>query len=95
MRHLNWLGSTEPSIHEVLSDPIVRQLMARDNVRDDDLIDLIEAVRHKLAVRVWRGGGPDHGEPPLDALSGSRRDPWQWRSTMVRAMARVPQGRAR
>ncbi len=90
MQHLNWLGSTEPSIHEVLSDPIVRQLMARDNVRDDDLIDLIEAVRHKLAIRVWRGGVARSCEPPLDELSGGRRDHWRWRRTVARA----PQGRA-
>jgi hypothetical protein len=90
MRQLTWPASTEPSIREVLNDPMVRQMMACDNVRDEDLVDLIEAVRHKRAVRVWRGGGPDPCQPPLDELSGGRRDHWQRRRTMARAL----QGRA-
>jgi hypothetical protein len=56
MRQLTWPASTEPSIHEVLCDPVVRKMMIRDNVCDDDLIDLIEAVRRDRAVSVWRGG---------------------------------------
>jgi hypothetical protein len=75
MRHLTWPAKTEPSIHEVLSDPIVRQMMARDNVHDDDLIDLIETVRHKLGVRVWRSGEPRFRTSPLQKLSGDRRAP--------------------
>ncbi len=90
MRQPTWPAGTEPSIHEVLGDPIVRQMMARDNVRDDDLIDLIEAVRHKLAVRVWRGSGPRSRKAPLHELSGRRCNPRQRK----RIVARVPRRRA-
>jgi hypothetical protein len=75
MRHLTWPAKTEPSIHEVLSDPIVRQLMTRDNVCDDDLIDLIESVRHKLAVRVWRSNGARFRKAPLRELSADPGSP--------------------
>ena len=75
MRHLTWPAKTEPSIHEVLSDPIVRQMMAGDNVRDDDLIDLIETVRHKLAIRVWRSSGPGFRKSTLHELPADSRNP--------------------
>ena len=35
---------TEPSLREVLDDPIVRLVMARDNVCRDDLKRMIEVV---------------------------------------------------
>lgn len=65
MRHVIWPTKTEPSLHEVLNDPIVRQMMTCDHVRDDDLIDLVETVRHQLAVRAWRRGGPRSCAAPV------------------------------
>ena len=92
MRHMTWpANNTEPSIRHVLSDPIVGQLMTRDKVRDDDLIDLIEVVRHKFAVSVGRGGEPHSCKSPLDTLSGNHRNTRRWKSTV----AQVPQRRTK
>lgn len=41
-------GSGEPSIADVMSDSIVRQVMARDGVGADQLVNLIENVRSHL-----------------------------------------------
>lgn len=41
-----WLG--EPSIADVLNDPIVRQVMSRDAVCLEDLARLMTSVRGRL-----------------------------------------------
>lgn len=41
-------GSGEPSIDDVMSDSIVRQVMARDGVGTDQLTNLIENIRLHL-----------------------------------------------
>ena len=79
MRHLTWPAKTEPSLHEVFRDPIVRQMMTCDNVRDDDLIDLIETVRRNLAVCFWRSTGPSPGETPFHELPGHDRNLRRWK----------------
>ena len=38
----------EPSLSELIADPMVRALMARDAVAEADLRDLIERVRDRL-----------------------------------------------
>lgn len=43
-------SGNEPSLREVLDDPIVRLLMARDNVARGDLERMIEAYRGRRAV---------------------------------------------
>lgn len=40
--------SGEPSLGEVLADPIVRALMARDGVSEDELVQLSLAARTRL-----------------------------------------------
>ena len=49
----------EPTLAEMLEDPIVRALMARDGVRHDELMHLMNATRLRLAPRNARrlGGG--------------------------------------
>ena len=41
----------EPTLAEMLEDPIVCALMARDGVRHDDLMRLMDATRLRLAPR--------------------------------------------
>jgi hypothetical protein len=43
-------GGTEPSLDEVLCDPMVHLLMKRDRVDEDDLLHLIAVVRRGLAI---------------------------------------------
>lgn len=38
----------EPSLNELIADPMVRALMARDAVAEADLRQLIERVRNRL-----------------------------------------------
>ena len=44
------VSGTEPSLREVLDDPIVRLVMARDKVSRDDLMRMIETHRGQRAV---------------------------------------------
>jgi hypothetical protein len=44
---MRWLG--EPAIADVLSDPIVRQIMSRDAVRPEDLTRLMSHIRARPA----------------------------------------------
>jgi hypothetical protein len=41
---------TEPTLDEMLADPIVRLLMLRDGVRETDVRGLVERLRHRPAV---------------------------------------------
>lgn len=41
----------EPSIKELLDDPVIEAVMARDGVRRTDLEHLIVEVRDRLAMR--------------------------------------------
>jgi hypothetical protein len=43
-----FLDGAEPSLDEVMGDPMVRRLMDRDGVEVDSLLTLIEEVRHRL-----------------------------------------------
>ena len=49
---VHWTSRTEPSLSEVLADPIVRTVMVRDGVTKEEIDGLIQAVRDKLV------GGP-------------------------------------
>jgi hypothetical protein len=44
-------GSREPSLDELLDDPIVARLMASDRIAMDDLLALVGDVRKALARR--------------------------------------------
>ena len=46
----------EPSLSEALSDPIVKLVMQKDGVKDDDIWPLIESVRQSLN-RARKGSG--------------------------------------
>lgn len=41
-------SETNPTIHDLLSDPIVHQLMAVDGVREEDLLALLHRVARRL-----------------------------------------------
>lgn len=45
------LGIREPSLSELLDDPITRQVMASDRIDVGDLSTLIARIRHHLADR--------------------------------------------
>lgn len=42
-------GIGEPTLTEILQDPTLASLLASDGVQRDHLLDLIQAVRSKLA----------------------------------------------
>jgi hypothetical protein len=86
MRHLTWPAKTEPSLHEILSDPIVRQMMTCDKVSDDDLINLIETVRHNLALRFWRSTGPCPGDTPFHDMPEYDRHLRRWKRINAQAL---------
>jgi len=55
--NINWEASNaEPSLDEVLHDPIVRLLMQGDRTGESEVRQLIERVRTSLAVPVEAGG---------------------------------------
>jgi hypothetical protein len=39
----------EPQLDEMLDDPVVQAVMARDGVERDELLDLVSAVQERLA----------------------------------------------
>ena len=41
-------GNAEPSLDEVMDDPVIRVLMAKDGVGEDCLRGLIDQVRNRL-----------------------------------------------
>jgi len=43
-----FVGQKEPSLGEVMDDPITRRLMASDGVRMDHLLDLVATARASL-----------------------------------------------
>jgi hypothetical protein len=43
-----FLGNVEPTLDEVMDDPMVRRLMDRDGVAVDSLLGLIDEVRDRL-----------------------------------------------
>jgi hypothetical protein len=42
--------SSEPTLHEALSDPVIRAVMDRDGVSRDELVRLILVARARLSV---------------------------------------------
>jgi hypothetical protein len=40
--------SSEPGLHEMLADPVMRALMARDGVSEEELVQLSLAARTRL-----------------------------------------------
>lgn len=47
-RSAEFMGNAEPSLDELLSDEVVRRVMARDGVGQDQLLTLLEDVRNRL-----------------------------------------------
>jgi hypothetical protein len=52
-------NTTEPSIEEMLADPIVRALMTADGVRAEEL----EALLHSIAKRLRAGAKYEEVQP--------------------------------
>jgi hypothetical protein len=46
----SFLCSDEPCLADVLEDPVILAVMARDGVRRTEMADLVCAVRKKLAT---------------------------------------------
>ena len=49
-------GNKEPTMEELLGDPITRLLFDRDRVKEEDMRALVDAVRQKLRAK---SGGPE------------------------------------
>lgn len=47
----SYLCSDEPRLDEVLEDPMIRAVMARDGIRPAEMADLVQAARKKLGAR--------------------------------------------
>ena len=52
------VSGVEPSLREVLDDPIVRLVMARDNVSREDVERVIETYRNSRTADLPKTGGP-------------------------------------
>jgi hypothetical protein len=50
---MSYLGNREPSLDEMLEDPIVRLVMARDRLRPDDVRAYVEAAVRRLGRETW------------------------------------------
>lgn len=44
----SYLCGDEPALDEVLDDPVILAVMARDGIRRTEMVDLVHAVRKKL-----------------------------------------------
>lgn len=44
----------EPTVAELMADPLVQMIFARDRIRPEDAWAAISAARRRLAVRRWR-----------------------------------------
>jgi hypothetical protein len=58
-------ASTEPSLDELMADPIMDLLLKRDRLSSDDAWAAVEAARRRLAIQRWRG--TDVAPPTRDA----------------------------
>lgn len=57
--------SPEPSVEELLADPIIRALMAADGVDPDELRALLQATAESLRARGAQSRGQrNHARPP-------------------------------
>lgn len=54
MRHALYCGNEEPTVGELLNDPIASLLRARDRLRIDDVLDAVENAKRSLAARSAR-----------------------------------------
>ena len=77
--HVDDLGA-EPCLRDMLADPIVRALMARDRVSEDELVQVSLAARTRLlrgrAAVVMPFPGPVRSHPPrADDGAGTEHPP--------------------
>jgi len=70
MQNSRFRPNAEPSIGELLTDPIGRLLMARDGVKVSDVLAVVDRAR--AALRGHRVGSPTHGSI-VDAQAGRAR----------------------
>lgn len=54
MRHALYCGNEEPTVGELLDDPIASLLRARDRLHIDDVLDAVKDARRRLAARTAR-----------------------------------------
>lgn len=47
-RSAGFLGNAEPSLDEMMSDEVIRRVMARDGVAADQLLTMLENVASRL-----------------------------------------------
>ncbi|MTJ83354.1 MAG: hypothetical protein F8N37_20390 [Telmatospirillum sp.] len=48
-----YVGNREPSLDELLTDPIMTRLLARDGITMADLFEVIADAKDRLARRDW------------------------------------------
>lgn len=51
---VRFYAGTEPTVEELMADPIVRMIIKSDRIRTDDAWSAIRAARRRLAVQRWR-----------------------------------------
>ncbi|HSV28915.1 MAG TPA: hypothetical protein VLL76_05135 [Candidatus Omnitrophota bacterium] len=47
-RSADFLGNAEPGLDEMMADEVIRRVMARDGVAADQLLSMLDRVRHNL-----------------------------------------------
>jgi hypothetical protein len=60
-------ADTEPSLSELIADPVLHAMMARDGIGCADLVGAIDVARARLGLGPWReapcGPGADNAMP--------------------------------
>ena len=60
---------TEPTVEELLDDPIARLLMQRDRLQPDFVWACVRDARRKLKVREWRDAAERAARKPTDLVA--------------------------
>jgi hypothetical protein len=57
MRNLIFIKNIEPSVEDLLADPIARLLMTRDGVRPREVLAIVDRARMALRQRPFEAAG--------------------------------------
>lgn len=64
--------NSEPSVEELLTDPVTRLVMARDGLRADQVRSLVATAKQKLAAAKLRHQASADREPRARSLTSAR-----------------------
>jgi len=64
--------NSEPSVEELLADPVARLLMARDGLRPEEVRSFVGIAKQKLAAASARQQEATHRQPRARSLAAAR-----------------------